>query len=83
MAIGTSSPEFFTNLIGTFVTKGDIGVGSVIGSVVFNILAIVAWCGLLAKEVTYKRSQTSNLHFHESLIKMLITSFLSYFLTSL
>lgn len=27
MAISTSAPELFTNVIGTFVTKGDLGVG--------------------------------------------------------
>ncbi|CAG7716382.1 unnamed protein product [Allacma fusca] len=50
MAIATSSPEFFTNVIGTFVTKGNIGVGSVVGSAVFNFLAIISWCGLVVKD---------------------------------
>ncbi len=46
MAIATSAPELFTNIIGTFVTRGDIGVGTIVGSAVFNILAVVAVCGL-------------------------------------
>jgi len=46
MAISTSAPELFTNVIGTFVTKGDIGVGTIVGSAVFNILAVGACCGL-------------------------------------
>jgi Ca2+/Na+ antiporter len=46
MAISTSAPELFTNIIGTFVTKGDLGVGTIVGSAVFNILAVGACCGL-------------------------------------
>lgn len=52
MAAATSSPELFINCIGTFVTKGDIGVGTVVGSAVFNILAVPACCGLFAGQVT-------------------------------
>ncbi|EEB15956.1 sodium/potassium/calcium exchanger 5 precursor, putative [Pediculus humanus corporis] len=47
MAAATSSPELFINIIGTFVTKGDLGVGTIVGSAVFNILAVPACCGLL------------------------------------
>lgn len=46
MAVGTSSPELFINLIGTFVTEGDIGVGMIVGSAAFNILAVPAAAGL-------------------------------------
>ena len=51
MAAATSSPELFINLVGTFVTEGDIGVGAVVGSAVFNILAVPACCGLFAGSV--------------------------------
>uniref|UniRef100_A0A2L2Y2X5 Sodium/potassium/calcium exchanger 4 n=2 Tax=Parasteatoda tepidariorum TaxID=114398 RepID=A0A2L2Y2X5_PARTP len=40
MAVGASSPELFSSVIGAFVTEGDIGVGTVVGSAVFNILAV-------------------------------------------
>lgn len=46
MAIATSSPELFINCVGTFITGGDIGVGTIVGSAVFNILAVPACCGL-------------------------------------
>jgi len=46
MAVGTSSPELFINIVGTFITQGDIGVGTIVGSAVFNILAAPACCGL-------------------------------------
>lgn len=51
MAAATSSPELFINCIGTFVTQGDLGVGTVVGSAVFNILAVPACCGLFAGQV--------------------------------
>jgi Ca2+/Na+ antiporter len=41
MAISTSSPELFTNMIGTFMTEGDLGVGTIVGKlVIFNKLCI-------------------------------------------
>ncbi|XP_037036728.1 sodium/potassium/calcium exchanger 3-like isoform X2 [Bradysia coprophila] len=51
MAAATSSPELFINCVGTFITKGDIGVGTVVGSAVFNILAVPACCGLFAGQI--------------------------------
>lgn len=55
MAAATSSPELFINCIGTFVTQGDLGVGTVVGSSVFNILAVPACCGLFAGQVSVVR----------------------------
>ncbi|KRT79856.1 hypothetical protein AMK59_7186 [Oryctes borbonicus] len=46
MAAATSAPELFVNVIGTFITEGDIGVGTIVGSAVFNILAVSACCGI-------------------------------------
>ncbi|CAG9859944.1 unnamed protein product [Phyllotreta striolata] len=46
MAIATAAPELFINIVGTFVTKGDIGLGTIVGSAVFNNLAVTACCGL-------------------------------------
>jgi Ca2+/Na+ antiporter len=48
MAIATSSPELFINCWGTFITEGDIGVGTIVGSAVFNVLAVPAGCGFFA-----------------------------------
>lgn len=52
MAGATSSPELFVNVIGTFITEGDIGIGTIVGSAVFNILAVAACCGIGAGMVT-------------------------------
>jgi len=51
MAAATSSPELFINLVGTFVTEGDLGVGTIVGSAVFNVLAVPSCCGLFAGTV--------------------------------
>uniref|UniRef100_A0A6P7F8W4 Sodium/potassium/calcium exchanger 3-like n=1 Tax=Diabrotica virgifera virgifera TaxID=50390 RepID=A0A6P7F8W4_DIAVI len=48
MAVANSSAELFINCVGTFVTEGDLGIGTIVGSAVFNILAIPASCGLFA-----------------------------------
>ncbi|CAM9403045.1 unnamed protein product [Phaeothamnion confervicola] len=42
MAAGTSAPELFAALVGLFVSESsDTGVGTVVGSAVFNILIII------------------------------------------
>uniref|UniRef100_A0A3Q3EQ95 Sodium/potassium/calcium exchanger 3-like n=1 Tax=Kryptolebias marmoratus TaxID=37003 RepID=A0A3Q3EQ95_KRYMA len=51
MAAGSSAPELFTSVIGVFVTKGDVGVGTIVGSAVFNILCIIGVCGFFTAKV--------------------------------
>ncbi|CAF1423025.1 unnamed protein product [Rotaria magnacalcarata] len=46
MAGGSSSPELFIALIGIFVAKGDVGVGTIVGSAVFNVVCVIGICGL-------------------------------------
>lgn len=58
MAAATSAPELFVNAIGTFITEGDIGVGTIVGSAVFNILAVPACCGIGAGMVRFKAIQS-------------------------
>uniref|UniRef100_A0A8D0CHB6 Sodium/calcium exchanger membrane region domain-containing protein n=1 Tax=Scleropages formosus TaxID=113540 RepID=A0A8D0CHB6_SCLFO len=53
MAAGSSAPELFTSLIGVFITKGDVGVGTIVGSAVFNILIIIGVCGIFAGQVRH------------------------------
>lgn len=52
MALATCTPELFTNLIGTFITDSDLGVGTVVGSAVFNTLGVPACGGLTASIVS-------------------------------
>ncbi|XP_070577286.1 sodium/potassium/calcium exchanger 3-like [Ptychodera flava] len=51
MAAGSSAPELFISIIGVFIAKGDVGVGTIVGSAVFNILVIIGLCGLFAGQV--------------------------------
>lgn len=39
---------------GVFITKGDVGVGTIVGSAVFNILCIIGVCGIFAVQVQNK-----------------------------
>ncbi|CAG5126975.1 unnamed protein product [Candidula unifasciata] len=48
MAAGSSAPEFMTSVIGVFFAQSDVGVGTIVGSAVFNILFIIGVCGLFA-----------------------------------
>ncbi|XP_068446466.1 sodium/potassium/calcium exchanger 3 isoform X2 [Clinocottus analis] len=50
MAAGSSAPELFTSLIGVFITKGDVGVGTIVGSAVFNILVIIGLCAIFSRQ---------------------------------
>ncbi|XP_022361108.1 sodium/potassium/calcium exchanger 4 isoform X2 [Enhydra lutris kenyoni] len=53
MAAGSSTPELFASVIGVFITHGDVGVGTIVGSAVFNILCIIGVCGLFAGQVVH------------------------------
>uniref|UniRef100_A0A674AEB3 Sodium/potassium/calcium exchanger 3-like n=1 Tax=Salmo trutta TaxID=8032 RepID=A0A674AEB3_SALTR len=53
MAAGSSAPELFTSVIGVFITKGDVGVGTIVGSAVFNILCIIGVCGIFAGQAVH------------------------------
>lgn len=57
MALGASVPELFASLIGVFVTKDDIGTGSIIGSSCFNLIAVPAACAFVAA-ATFERKLT-------------------------
>lgn len=51
MATATAMPELFTNSISTFVTDSDMGIGNVIGSLMFNILGVTALSTLIVRRV--------------------------------
>lgn len=51
MSIATSAPELFVNIIGTFITQSDIGIGTVVGSSLFNTLGVASLGGLAASAV--------------------------------
>lgn len=51
MAAGGSAPELFTSLIGVFISHNNVGIGTIVGSAVFNILCIIGVCGFFAGQV--------------------------------
>ncbi|XP_078090380.1 sodium/potassium/calcium exchanger 4 isoform X2 [Mustelus asterias] len=53
MAAGSSAPELFASVIGVFITHGDVGVGTIVGSAVFNILCIIGVCGIFGGQIVY------------------------------
>jgi K+-dependent Na+/Ca+ exchanger-like protein len=48
MAAGSSAPELFTSLVATFLIVNEGGVGTIVGSAIFNILVIVGATGVIA-----------------------------------
>ncbi|KAL3777730.1 hypothetical protein HJC23_005363 [Cyclotella cryptica] len=50
MAAGGSAPELFTSFVGTF-QQSDIGIGTIVGSAVFNVLFVIGVCSMLSREV--------------------------------
>lgn len=49
MAAGGSAPELFTSVIGVFVSFDDVGIGTIVGSAVFNILFVIGACALFSR----------------------------------
>ncbi|XP_004396578.1 PREDICTED: sodium/potassium/calcium exchanger 5 isoform X2 [Odobenus rosmarus divergens] len=52
MAAGSSAPELVTAFLGVFITKGDIGISTILGSAMYNLFGICAACGLLSNVVS-------------------------------
>uniref|UniRef100_A0A2S2P658 Sodium/potassium/calcium exchanger 5 n=1 Tax=Schizaphis graminum TaxID=13262 RepID=A0A2S2P658_SCHGA len=50
MATATCAPELFVSVIGTFLTESDLGVGTVVGSAIYNTLGVSACAGLAARK---------------------------------
>ncbi|XP_056110115.1 sodium/potassium/calcium exchanger 1 isoform X1 [Rhinichthys klamathensis goyatoka] len=53
MAAGGSAPELFTSLIGVFISHSNVGIGTIVGSAVFNILFVIGMCALFSREMLY------------------------------
>ncbi|XP_038124639.1 sodium/potassium/calcium exchanger 1 isoform X1 [Cyprinodon tularosa] len=53
MAAGGSAPELFTSLIGVFIAHSNIGIGTIVGSAVFNILFVIGMCALFSREILH------------------------------
>uniref|UniRef100_A0A670ZJ50 Solute carrier family 24 member 2 n=1 Tax=Pseudonaja textilis TaxID=8673 RepID=A0A670ZJ50_PSETE len=53
MAAGGSAPELFTSLIGIFISHSNVGIGTIVGSAVFNILFVIGMCALFSKQILH------------------------------
>ncbi|KAJ7994567.1 hypothetical protein DPEC_G00250800 [Dallia pectoralis] len=53
MAAGGSAPELFTSLIGVFISHSNVGIGTIVGSAVFNILFVIGMCAIFSREMLY------------------------------
>lgn len=50
VAFGTSLPEVVTSIMAALRDQGEIGIGNIIGSCIFNILGIIGVAGAIAPE---------------------------------
>ncbi len=55
VAFGTSAPEATVSILSAFRGQADIAVGNVVGSNIFNVLAILGLCALIAPLVVSQR----------------------------
>nr|XP_006811553.1 PREDICTED: sodium/potassium/calcium exchanger 2-like [Saccoglossus kowalevskii] len=51
MAAGGSAPELFTSFFGLFVTASNVGISTIVGSAVFNILFVIGMCAVFSHGV--------------------------------
>ncbi|BFY98872.1 hypothetical protein BsWGS_01912 [Bradybaena similaris] len=51
MAAGSSAPELATAIIGVFVAKDDVGLSTVVGSAIYNVMFVISVCGFAAGTV--------------------------------
>ena len=78
MAAGSSAPELFTSLAGVTVDS-DVGVGTIVGSAVFNILVIIAMSaafgssgGKGAMQVDWRCIVRDSFHYGVSIVVLII-----------
>ncbi|CRX37713.1 calcium/sodium antiporter [Estrella lausannensis] len=50
VAFGTSLPELVTSLLASIRGQGEIGIGNIIGSCIFNILGIIGVSGVISPQ---------------------------------
>lgn len=57
MAAASSSPEMFVNILATFLTKSDVGVGTVLGTGLFAMLLVPAFCIIFSTSKVKKKTK--------------------------
>lgn len=66
MAAGSSAPEIFVSLMALFRPgdHADLGVGTIVGSAIFNLLAIIGVAGIVKKSVISWQPVVRDLFFY-------------------
>jgi Ca2+/Na+ antiporter len=54
MAAGSSAPELATSLVAVFTTRDATGLGTILGSAVFNLVAIICLSGIFGSGPAFK-----------------------------
>lgn len=75
MAAGSSAPELATSFLGVFVAKSAVGLGTILGSAVFNILIIIGSVAILTGEpldLDYKPVVRDNFFYAVSVILLCV-----------
>lgn len=75
VAFGTSSPELVVNLIASFNGNSDIAVGNILGSNIFNILAILGITSLFLPVAVMNNTVWKEIPF--SIFAVLIVAFMA------
>ena len=60
MAAGSSAPELFTSLMGVFAVKNDVGIGTIVGSAVFNLCCIIGGTALFTPQTLIDRLEADH-----------------------
>merc|ERR1712166_1100170 len=75
MAAGSSAPELATSFVGVFIAKNDVGLGTILGSAVFNILIIIGATALLtegALDLDWKPVVRDNFFYSISVVLLVV-----------
>jgi K+-dependent Na+/Ca+ exchanger-like protein len=75
MAAGSSAPELFTSLMGVFAVKSDVGVGTIVGSAVFNLCCIIGGTAVFTPgtlKIDWKPITRDTIFYAISIIAMIV-----------
>lgn len=75
MAAGSSAPELFTSVMGIFAVKNDVGIGTIVGSAVFNLCCIIGGTALftpITLVIDWKPITRDTLFYAISIIAMIV-----------
>lgn len=74
MAAGSSAPELFTSIMGVFAVKNDVGIGTIVGSAIFNLCCIIGGTALFTPTtlvIAWKPITRDSLFYIASIIGMI------------